>query len=301
MSPYRRLNIFAIIALVLLRLGVGWHFFMEGAVKVRDGKFSSAGFLGGAKGPLADSYHSMITDYDGWIRLDAKKMNASFDAFASDLKTHYGLTDDQIKLVDKEVKRSKEALEGIYEQWAKDINDYKKGLNRVSALNRDAKYEEIASLRSQRDEIETKWRALPKPALSAIDAVTVQLEKSLNAVATPEQSASVKPLSYSLPDSGPMSTKFVDKAIPIFDMVIGILLVIGLLTPIAALVAAGFLISVVLSQFPGYPGTQPTYFQAVEALACLVLAGTDAGRFAGLDYLSWSWWQVRKAGGFEYE
>ncbi len=50
MSPYRRLNIFAIIALVLLRLGVGWHFFMEGAVKVRDGKFSSAGFLVELKG-----------------------------------------------------------------------------------------------------------------------------------------------------------------------------------------------------------------------------------------------------------
>ncbi len=32
----------------------------------------------------------MITDYDGWIRLDAKKMNASFDTFASDLKAHYG-------------------------------------------------------------------------------------------------------------------------------------------------------------------------------------------------------------------
>ncbi|RLT15644.1 MAG: DoxX subfamily, partial [Planctomycetota bacterium] len=39
----------AILFLVLLRLVIGWHFFQEGAVKVKEG-FSSTPFLSAAKG-----------------------------------------------------------------------------------------------------------------------------------------------------------------------------------------------------------------------------------------------------------
>jgi uncharacterized membrane protein YphA (DoxX/SURF4 family) len=73
-------------------------------------------------------------------------------------------------------------------------------------------------------------------------------------------------------------------------MVVGILLVIGLLTPLAGIAAGLFLASVVLTQFPGYPGTLPTYYQAIEMVACFVLAFTDSGRFAGLDFIPWSFW-----------
>jgi uncharacterized membrane protein YphA (DoxX/SURF4 family) len=78
-------------------------------------------------------------------------------------------------------------------------------------------------------------------------------------------------------------------------MSVGILLMIGLLTPLASWAAALFLISVILSQMPGYPGAEPTYYQAIECLACITLACTDAGRYAGLDFLPWSWWQTRKS------
>jgi uncharacterized membrane protein YphA (DoxX/SURF4 family) len=78
-------------------------------------------------------------------------------------------------------------------------------------------------------------------------------------------------------------------------MVVGILLIVGLLTPLAAWAAALFLVSVILTQMPGYPGSAPTYYQAVECLALVVLATTDAGRYAGLDFLPWAWWQKKKA------
>jgi uncharacterized membrane protein YphA (DoxX/SURF4 family) len=78
-------------------------------------------------------------------------------------------------------------------------------------------------------------------------------------------------------------------------MSIGILLILGLLTPLAATLGGLFLLSVVLSQMPGYPGTAPTYFQAVEALALFALAGVDAGRYAGLDFIPWAYWRNRRA------
>jgi len=70
---------------------------------------------------------------------------------------------------------------------------------------------------------------------------------------------------------------------------------VGLLTPLAGWAAALFLLGVVLSQMPGYPGTTPTYFQAIEALACVVVATTDSGRYAGLDFIPWSIWNRGKA------
>ena len=61
-------------------------------------------------------------------------------------------------------------------------------------------------------------------------------------------------------------------------------LLFGLFTPVAALAAAGFLGSVFLSQLPPTTGPTSTNYQLVESMACLVLASTGAGRFAGLDY-----------------
>jgi uncharacterized membrane protein YphA (DoxX/SURF4 family) len=93
-----------------------------------------------------------------------------------------------------------------------------------------------------------------------------------------------------LPCVSPIDVKLVDKIIPIFDMSVGILLMFGLLTPVAALAAGLFLASVVLTQFPGSHGSVPTYYQAIEMVACFFLAFSDAGRYAGLDFLPWSFW-----------
>jgi hypothetical protein len=48
---------------------------------------------------------------------------------------------------------------------------------------------------------------------------------------------------------------------------------------------AAFLASVCLSQWPGWPGAAPIYYQAVEMLSLLVLAAIGAGQYLGIDYL----------------
>ena len=121
------------------------------------------------------------------------------------------------------------------------------------------------------------------------------VEKDVNALATPSQIGKDKRYAkLRMPDAGPIDVRLVDKYLPIFDMSVGILLMLGLLTPVAALAAGIFLASVVLTQFPGYPGTQPTYYQAIEMIGCFVLAFSDAGRYAGLDFLPWSFWNRNK-------
>src|SRR5262245_9820539 len=73
----RQLSGFAVMALVLLRLAIGWHFFTAGTEKVAYDRttgryhvaFSAEGFLNQAKGPLADRFLAFVPDVHGWRKL----------------------------------------------------------------------------------------------------------------------------------------------------------------------------------------------------------------------------------------
>ena len=67
-------------------------------------------------------------------------------------------------------------------------------------------------------------------------------------------------------------------------ILVGVFLVLGLFTRFWSVVGVGFLCSVIASQWPGWTGSEATYYQVVELCALLVLAATNAGRFAGLDF-----------------
>ncbi len=289
MKSYAQLGIFGILALVALRVGIGWHFYMEGSSKVRSNDFTSVGFLKAAKGPLADKYKELIWDHDGKIRLDQARVDQLFRDAAAKASRHFGLTDDQIKQLKQVETKYIAKLDEVYTEAAEDIYKYQRSQDRLAGMDEAPMYN-VASLRGQKEKIESELQAAVKPTMLSIDAIWKQYEQRLNTVANATQMKAAGYYRFRKPGEGPLSTAVVDKILPIFDMSVGILLILGLLVRVAAVAAGLFLVSVVLSQMPGYPGSQPTYFQAVECLALFVLAATDAGRFAGLDFLPWAWW-----------
>ena len=307
-----RLGYLAIIALVLLRFVIGFHFYMEGSAKVREGGFSSYGFLASAKGPFAKNFQSMLPDFDGAIRLDTGKnkdkpeskddyrngaLKQAYDSFIEDASKLYQFTDEQQKEAKEIVEEARKQLVDSYKTHKAAIDEYKNGIPRIASLEIDEMRTNVASMRRQRDDIETKWRALVKQPLADIDRITTEIEKRVNGLATEQQSVKEKKKLYSslrLQSSSPIDVKLIDKIIPIFDMSVGILLMLGLLTPLAGLAAGLFLASVVLTQFPGSHGSVATYYQAIEMLGCFFLAFSDAGRYAGLDFLPWSFWNRNK-------
>jgi uncharacterized membrane protein YphA (DoxX/SURF4 family) len=300
MSQYYKIGRVAVWSIVLLRVAIGWHFFMEGQSKVKEGNFSSKGFLAAAKGPLAPLYHQAIWDYDGNIRLDEKQMTDIFAAYQTKAVDYFVFTEEQTTQAKELSAQALGELKEVFDQWGEDIYKFNEGRQRVEEMNRDPMRLFVASLRSQKDKIESDRLNSVRPALGSIDKIMSNYQAKINALATeeqrklPENKGTRPDVVMDLPGATPFQTDMVDKFVPIFDMSIGILLIVGLLTRIASLAAAGFLFSVVLSQFPGFEGTAPTYFQAVEALACLVLFSTDAGRYAGLDFLPWSMWQFAR-------
>jgi len=52
------------IALVVMRVLIGWHFLYEGVAKLLKPDWSAAGYLKVAKGPLAGVFHSMANNQD---------------------------------------------------------------------------------------------------------------------------------------------------------------------------------------------------------------------------------------------
>lgn len=295
---------------------------MEGADKVRAGNFSSKGFLTAAKGPFADQFKSLIPDLDGLARLPELRENLTADKqepkpedpnlilsysklfgllndYRDSIVSTYGFSAEEQKQAAEEItSRAKKELVEFAGQWQAEIVEYLRGYQRVELNRADAAKSTVPGMRRQKEEIEGKWRAIAAPLLPQVDRILETFEADLNGLATEEQVAEAKKkfVKFKLPGEGPISVDLVDKYIPIFDMTVGILLMLGLLTPLAGTAAGLFLLSVVLTQFPGAYGAQPTYYQAIEMFACFVLVFTDAGRYAGLDFLPWSFWNRNKRG-----
>lgn len=96
----------------------------------------------------------------------------------------------------------------------------------------------------------------------------------------------------------PSTLGFLDLAVTLGILVVGLCLMLGFCTRLAALGGACFLVNVVLSQFP-WPTVYP-YFpdsighfmifskDAIELIVCLLLASIPAGRWGGLDWFVWN-------------
>ncbi len=295
MHSYRRFGTLAILGIVLLRVTVGYHFYMEGVTKVREGNFTSTGFLSGAVGPLAPFFHSLLPDYDGRIRSDRDLLVAKIKDYGNVANQKYGFDEQQRQQSAKVVANAIKSLDSLWVSYGKEIREYQSGFDRIKEMQEDAARQKVNSLAAQRTSIEGEWKSSIKPVLSGVDLTLELLQANMAKVATAEQRQGVGVIPFNLVPPRAMDTHVVDKIIPIFDMSVGILLMLGLLTPVAGIAAGIFLTSVVLTQFPGAAGAQPTYYQAIEAMACFFLAFADAGRYAGLDFLPWSYWQRRRA------
>jgi uncharacterized membrane protein YphA (DoxX/SURF4 family) len=248
------------------------------------GEFSSAGFMTVAKGPLTPLFHWFVWDLDGRARLDREGTLDAWNQYRERVAAHFGFDEKQTAKASEVLKFRERQYVTLLDDNAVDINTYFHGLDRRDKYRREAGRMEVASLRGQVETIERDLVKERRGWLASIDAIWKGLENDLNALATPEQ-ASRGHLAISKPGRKLMDTIFIDQIIPTFDLIVGVLLILGLFTRITSLAAAGFLAMIVATQWPGSPGAIPAHYQIIEMFGCLVLAAVGAGRFAGLDFL----------------
>ena len=228
---------------------------------------------------------------------DYRKLASGDDDSALRAQTRVAELEAQIKAIETQPKRVAEVLQS--HQW--ELEDWVNA-NRVAVLawyntsdrldgferdgeERDRAARDVASLRGQVDDIQKKRTAEMAKWKGEVAAIWDSLETQINSM----------PVERQLRDSGeyPLHRPYaqvnsrhamVNKIIPWFDITVGVLLILGLFTRWASLAAAIFLFSVLMTQPFWVPGAAPTYYQAIEFVACLVLFAIHAGRFGGLDY-----------------
>lgn len=274
--------------LVLLRLTIGWHFYSEGVDKRDAGNWSAAPFFANARGPMAGQFREMVWDYDGAYRLNEYANMVVFATFRDQAAQHFGFDEEQARRSQLAYAAAVDQYKWVIDENAAELEEYELGRERMKLLDTDkqerAIRDGVSSLGGQRETIRKEWIGKAKPALKQIDTVWDNYEAAQNALATPEQLEANGPLRLVKPRTNRMDTSVIDGLVPYFDIAVGLCLLLGFFTPVAALAAAGFLGSVFLSQYPPVTGPGSSNYQLIECMACLVLAGTGAGRFAGLDY-----------------
>jgi len=284
-SP-RILGWLGITMLVLLRLTIGWHFFSEGVDKVRAGNWTAEPFFANASGPLAPQFRKMVWDAEGDFRLDFEKVQLQFARFRDQVGKHYGFDQAQLAEAQDNYIKAMKQYSYVVELNSNEIEEFKLGGDRIAALEQDPTRSGVSSLKGQMETIRRERKALIAPLLNQIKGVWSNYELAQNRVADEEQRNAHPAISIMKPPSPGvlMDTSRIDVILPYFDVVIGLLLLVGLFTPLTGLIAAGFLGSVFLSQYPPATGPSSSIYPLIEGMGCLVLASTGSGRFAGLDF-----------------
>jgi len=276
------------VMLVLLRITVGWHFYSEGIDKKAAGDWTAAPFFANAKGPMADQFRQLVWDADGEFRLNSAATLYNWAVFRDGVANHYGFNETQKAQAQANYAKAVEQYDWVLAENASDLEEYALGRERIAKLETDeqekAVRDGVASLGGQRDTIRREWKQKAAPALAQIDSIWANYEVDQNSLATADQSQANPYYRLAKPRLQRIDTSVIDRFVPYFDIAIGLCLLLGFFTPVAALAAAGFLGSVVLSQYPPTTGPTSSNYQLIECMACLVLAATGSGRLAGLDY-----------------
>ncbi len=302
-----------VVMLVVLRITIGGHFLYEGVWKFKHAEFSAEPFLTQAKGPAAPLFYAMVHDIDGRQRLKIEKdpkTGKLFSKFYLDAWTDldnrvdakYRLSDEQTKTLAGLNDTYAAALDNYLKENLDEIRAYFGSLDRFEAAER-------AGNNGAEHQVKRRWdrrlelRSEVGGWLSELDAMGDSYRQAVwSLLSDAQRKMGALPRAWTRTDLLNYAVKYALTAI-------GLCLVLGFCTRLAALGGAGFLVSVLLTQPPWptiYPPAPEVVGHAllidknfVEMIAALLLATTAVGRWGGLDYFLYHWFGRRVDSYFE--
>jgi uncharacterized membrane protein YphA (DoxX/SURF4 family) len=319
-------GVLAALFLVLLRMAIGWHFFYEGIEKIYsmpEGRnsflarilppppepppldktkgtpaFSAEGYLRNATGPLAPYFRQLVPDPESREKLQFDRLKAHWRADLDRFAGHYHFNDEQ-KAKAEQVLQDQVA---VAQQWFGDLDTARKIDDYFHAAEVFQKVESdpgaIAALRAEAYRDKAQMEATRSELVRTIDGWTQALRGAWQQIATPDQ----------LADYGPLPKVWTPldwiNALTMYGLTaMGLCLILGLFTRLAALGGAVFLAMIYLSM-PPWPGLPPSPMaeghylfvskNLIEMIACLALVFLPTGQWAGLDALLFGWMGRRR-------
>jgi uncharacterized membrane protein YphA (DoxX/SURF4 family) len=315
-----------VVLLVALRVGLGFHFLYEGVWKIKHRhEFTAEPFLSQAKGPLASLFYAMVPDLEGRQRLsigslaikdaegkvrevpavDCGWLLERWDRLAEEFLRYYrpsrkasedrqadfAKLEERIKEVRERFRADLEqyvsdpntvqAVKGFLEAWERFYADAER--SQSAAFQKKRRWDKMMELRGEAaawiNELERREEAFKQSLVAQLDEV--QREQG-----TPTWS-SWNPFRWS-------RMQLINFTVTWTLTAVGLGLVLGLFTRLAALAGGCFMLFVVLTQpaWPTiYPPDPPVTGHAllvnkdfIEMLALFLVATTAVGRWGGLDY-----------------
>jgi uncharacterized membrane protein YphA (DoxX/SURF4 family) len=297
-----RNSLLALVALAVLRIVVGLHFFLEGVNHLRDPEWSSAGFRKAAVGPLADRFRATLPQTGDWSgtlgragrQSTAEAITAWEASVARAWRQRLGEREQAVPLDAESRATAEAALEAAGKELSAWVNGLRTDLEEyrleVFRLADNAAKPAAAEVPFERERVAKKRRELDRQAagwMADAAAIGRQLEvawdEGLPAASRRRVADATQPESLWKAD------RFVSWSL----VTIGACLVVGLLTKFNAVGGICFLASVVASQPFWVTGAQATYNQWVEIAALFVIAALPTGGWSGLDYFLKSWCPLR--------
>jgi uncharacterized membrane protein YphA (DoxX/SURF4 family) len=309
---------------------VGWHFYKSGVAKFKDRNWTSAGFLSGAKGPLAGMFQSFAPlpdasrlSEEGVIQVWSVYRDTATSGYQYESPDFLAPLEEQVAQAESQVQSAKTP-----EEKRRAEESLRQAKERLAAFKQQAKEAESIYQRRQgqlkhffqsnRTDIDEYLRELAwledMKRDTATGAVPFQEERIASREAEVRAKArtlvaNLEQLNQSLerdyfnlatPEqrrggvirlSGSDSA-WVDTTVKWLVLLVGACLILGLFTRPAAVAGSLFLASVLaVSGWPFWSGENEEAMKvAVELFALLTLAAVGAGRFAGLDFFLHALW-----------
>jgi uncharacterized membrane protein YphA (DoxX/SURF4 family) len=308
--------------LILLRVAIGWHLFVEGLDKFHSDTWTSAPYLREASGPLAPQFHQLAGDpvLDRMTPADGTKLppalanewNDYFNAFAA----HYQLNDDQRKVAQAKF----DELQSSTAKWlvtgTKDVtitSPWGPPAEKKDELTKDRVADYKAKLEKARDLQANEMGLFGKGASSTVNAAKsaarkagADLQKDLSEQTKTMKDELQKTLTDEQKKAGPVhepiaqsiwhwsQVKWADASVKYGLTIFGFCLIVGLFSRTSSLGGAVLLLLFFLAM-PPFPGTPDNpkaeghYLfinkNIIEMVALLALATVPTGRWVGLDGL----------------
>ncbi len=200
-----------------------------------------------------------------------------------------GLSDAQKQQAQKAYDDKLATLSAYLDDEEEDMTEYRHELYRLKNWRDSPEAGGVPFVQSRIATKNSETTAQLKGWTTQVDALDAAYLDDLDHILTSEQrqGAVASALRAATTDSHQSRLDRLNVVVTYVTIGVGACLLLGFFTRLASLVGAVFLLGVIASQPFWLADSVPTINQCIECAGLLVLAGTGAGRWFGLDYLTY--------------
>jgi uncharacterized membrane protein YphA (DoxX/SURF4 family) len=202
-----------------------------------------------------------------------------------------GLSDEQKQQAEAALQTRLQELSDYLAKQTDAITEYRHELWRLANWRESPEAGEVPFVEERIATKAAEVSGQPAAWVREVRTLEAKYHDDLREILTDEQrdlALTTTAMNNALADEREHRLEFINIVVTVLTIAVGVCLLLGFFTRLAAIVGALFLVGVIASQPPWLYDALPTMPNIIEFAALLVLAGTGAGRWLGLDFFTYA-------------